>query len=574
MIDRLERYEGERNLKIGGALQSDINRAVKHTNLDDVISQGKEARDLGILNTFNTYEGVNKRATELLQDSSQEMRGIVQSVDERVPGVADGNKVVDAVVNGPLRELRENPFQQAAADKLGGYVAEIRQAMGQLQDENDLVRLAAVRYPEGRMSLDDLWKLRQQVSEAIYGYNGVQDPASTAIKGALRQFRGAISDEMNEAIGRAGEDSGEWKRLNRVYQVASTFEDFSERAIKRNIGNNALSLTEIMAGLAGATHGGPAGLAGAAGFIGARRHGSDVLAASARGLRELLEKRLPEAPLGADIMPDEVGPQSLRKGTVKAAQVEPAGPGGPPTHPATVAALAALEQVQREALQSASEVARDWINEAAATGREARSSAEILKSIERINELANLPEQTADLVQRLTAETQEHAPGMTGKTSEVTGRALNYLQQHAPQAQRPYPLGPEIDPDRGELLDFDERLEAVKDPLGAVRKGPTAAMMDALQVVYPSLTHFLRQAAIAEMARRGPDQVYSLRQTEGLSTLMGTDLTGSANPQAIALSQAAFLTPPKPRPRPARSAKLKGLSERTTPQGDQTLRTA
>ncbi len=131
-------------------------------------------------------------------------------------------------------------------------------------------------------------------------------------------------------------------------------------------------------------------------------------------------------------------------------------------------------------------------------------------------------------------------------------------------------------PDRSVLLAFNEKVEALKDPIGTLARGPTKLAVEAITAVYPTLMQHAREALISALAHAGPDKVYSPAQRAQFSAVLGMDLDGTNSPQLSAVSQAAFLASSTPTPHHGaggrRSLKTKTLSERYSPRGGGSLR--
>lgn len=580
----LEDFEGERRLNLPGGSSRKL---IKQVGRDEAIRLGNESYELGIQGRYSTPESVNQKATALMDSTGQEQRALIGEVDAAAAGKprlqANAERVLQEFRDGPLRDLQADPFQKAAAATLQGYADE-------LQAKIDAAGT------DGRLQLQELWDLRKSADRAI---KWDATPGPSAVKDALRDLRGSISREMDATIERSGQDTSEWKRLNRTYRVASVMEKLSAAGIEKHISNNPLSLTEGLAVGAGLLHGGPLGALLPAAYIAAHRLGPNAAALAARTAREALGGAGKAAPLVA----------GLEKSTAKAAQVEPvpvAPQASPPApiygafgmgfRPQTaqafgqtfqtaarvpreqIAALAALEKTSRDVVQDSRAAMSDLVTKGRVPKPDkAPRSADILQTVRSVNRLTNDPAHTARVVSRLTAETNDHAPTMTVKTGEVSGRAISYLQQNAPQVAKPFPLGPVLMPDRGALLSFHEKAEALRDPVAALTHSPTPTTVQAIEAVYPALLSNFRASLIAALAEAGPEKVYTQKQRAAFSAIMGDDLDGSNSPRMMALSQAVFLASANATGQHARTAarkslKTKSLAERYSPTGSASLR--
>jgi hypothetical protein len=558
LADRLEEFQAQNDLRIAGAQQSDIARSLKKVSREDLIKQAGEARDLGILTRFNSPEDIFDRASNVLEDTGQEMHDIVQAVDEKAIKnprlMPDGQQLVDEF-RQTIGGLEKNAFQQRALHTLNGFADFLQQGI-----DREASRLAAdwpasvVDTYRGRMSLQDLWTLRRDVSETIYGWRGSRNPSADKVTQNLQELRGQVSRMINSTIEKAGEDSAQWRQLNRRYQVASTMQDFSGRALNRHMGNNRFSLTETGALIAGATHG-PLGLLGAGGYIAAKRYGPDLLSQAAivgRGVLKHADNAIEKAAAAGPVASAELAFNT----------------------PERVAALAALERTQREALQDIDGAAKQLLTGKPSGAPGAPDSKAIRETVAKVNRLSNLPEESARLAQQISSETHEHAPTMTEKTGGIVSRIVAYLKGNAPQSTKPYPLGPELSPDRAALLSFHQKVEAVRDPIGALRRNPTRTVVEAIQEVYPTLYSQVRSAVIAGLAEAG-QRHYTPRQREAIGAILGIDTDGRQSPALTAISQSAFQVMSRPKtPLTAKghSLKLKTYAERLNPSGGSGLR--
>jgi hypothetical protein len=270
VADWLRRKAGERNIKAAGAIQSDITRARKQVGREGLVEIGAEMGDNGITSFLAGPEKVYERAGKAMDAAGQEMRDALAAADKDPAALTTVGDLVTRARNDVSATLRANPHtakQAATLDELlDGY-------------------LTTYGGPNAPLTPSKLHEIRRNISDDLYGWRGTQDPGANAMKGALHDFRSVASDELNQAIDRAGAGSQQWRAANRKFEVAARAEEFADKGMDRAHGNNMVSLTEMMAGLgafAGGNAAGGADLgAGAAlatlGAALARRRGSAML---------------------------------------------------------------------------------------------------------------------------------------------------------------------------------------------------------------------------------------------------------------------------------------------------------
>jgi hypothetical protein len=287
LADWLGEVQGTRGLKAAGAIQSDLSRREKQIGREELNRIGQEMFDYGLVGPMSTPASTLERARALQSEAGEAIGALVREADSALvpakrPRIDD---LVGRVRVEVLQKLKENPLQQDAANRLA-----------------DVLEAYEVKF-SGGLGVEQLHGLRRQLDDAIYGLRGTMDPYATPLRDALHDFRRLASEELDNAVQRAGLESETWKAAKRAYQVAATAEEFATRGVQRAEGNNLVSLTELMGGLSGGVAAGPlAGLAAGAGTALARRQASGIIGAGAGFARDLLRggrklpRKLPDVP--------------------------------------------------------------------------------------------------------------------------------------------------------------------------------------------------------------------------------------------------------------------------------------
>jgi hypothetical protein len=294
----LKEFEGERNIKAAGAIQSDIRRAREQLSREEVTKIGREGGELGLVTPFSTPAQTFERSEALQKAAGDEMGNILRAADakatpETLPSVEN---VIENLRKTTLKDLKGDLHQKAAAERFEGLLNDYEDEYAGRFETNRLKATRAgmpaedaAKY-EGKTTLSDLHDIRRKISKELYGWKGTLDPSASAYKDALHDFRAAVSDELEAAVDRTSSASDAWKAANRKYQVATKFMDWAQKGIDRATGNNLIPLTTLLGGIGGGSLAGPAGaLASGLGSYAVRQFGSGVLGAGARVIRERLE---------------------------------------------------------------------------------------------------------------------------------------------------------------------------------------------------------------------------------------------------------------------------------------------
>ena len=248
-----------------------------------------------------------------------------------------------------------------------------------------------------------------------------------------------------------------------------------------------------------------------------------------------------------------------------------------PNTPEQIAALAAMERTQRTVLSGLKDAVGDIITGKKSSLKAARSDDDLGLVIKNVNFLGS-PERLQDTAKSLTNEVAEHTPGVVYETASTVGRMQSFLAANTPQAIKPYPLGPTIQPDRSSLLKFDLLVQAVTHPIETLKANPSAAVVGAIEAVYPALMNEVRSMMLQQLSLHPDVSKLTYAQRTAISNIQGVDLDGSHQQQNIQMAQMAYMSQPKPAPQgkprgeTKQSVKLSTPAERLTPFGQPSLR--
>ncbi len=111
--------------------------------------------------------------------------------------------------------LRENFFTINLADELSRYAANLR---GQFTHFST----------EAEATAADLWKLRKQLDDKIYGLRGLKDPGANETARAYNEIRGVFDDAIKTRF-LDKKELAKFDKATRQFDVADWFEKFAQR---------------------------------------------------------------------------------------------------------------------------------------------------------------------------------------------------------------------------------------------------------------------------------------------------------------------------------------------------------
>lgn len=270
----LGEFEGERNIKATGAIQSDINRALKTRSRESLNKIGREFADYDLVGPFSTPESTYGKASELIQRGGEQARRLTEAADA-------------------LPDAQRWTFDEIRSEVEPALQKELRAKGSTIQVATDLEKTLD-RYSEAyagkEMGLADLHALRQDVDDLIYKHGKSLDPFAKDVAKPLKQIRDYLRDELETGVKDAGLPVADWKEAMRMQEVGSTAKRFADKGMTRSHGNNPFGLSATLGAVAGSTVAGPVGgIASLAGTELTRRYASGLLGAGARALREVID---------------------------------------------------------------------------------------------------------------------------------------------------------------------------------------------------------------------------------------------------------------------------------------------
>lgn len=523
LADWLPEFEGERNLKAAGAIQSDMSRAAKQMSREELNKIGREAGDLGLVGPFSTPAKTADRAANLMEEAGGRMGDILNEADAAGAKPIGSERLMKRGIDEIVKPLEANPLEKATAAKMREVLDGYRE-------------LHAAEGPSFR----DLHAMRKQLSDKIYGLKGMMDPDANALKSALHDFRTIVSDELDKGLEKAGLDTQAWKVANREYRVAATIQKFAQKGMDRAAGNHLLSLSGLLSGLTGfAAHGGPLGVGMALGAEGVKRFGSGILSAGAKGMREWLEKGAAEEAAGksAELISAE------RQGGADHMAQEAA------RAPESVAALSQLEKANQAVASRVDKLVSGILTGSGKSVRTAMAKGVAdLSTGERLEKVARLAQNPEAMQQHLLAQTSDlndHAPKTAQALQVGVPMAVGFLHSKAPKMPKPTPLGPKYKLDKAQEWKWNRYFHAVSNPTHILKHAAAGTLtpmdVEAVKTVHPALYAHMQQSVLEHLSNRKEPLPY--RQRLMLSMLMGSDLDGTMSPESVMANQATFAMP-------------------------------
>lgn len=223
---------------LGRAAPSDTLRMSK-TGQD--VELGRTLLDEGAIPILGTPKRIQGRVEGLKDTAGQEVGDLIKSAGDQK--LIDPKKIADEILASPeIEQMRFTPGMEGAAEKIAKQVETL--------------------VANGEMSLAEAQRLRQGIDKSINFNKRVPDMG--AAQEGLHAQRTKLRDAMNDAINGLGESLPKDRLLsaNRKYGNLAQASDILDSEIARNQANRAVSLTDTMAGAAGASTGNPAAALG------------------------------------------------------------------------------------------------------------------------------------------------------------------------------------------------------------------------------------------------------------------------------------------------------------------------
>lgn len=583
-------FEGHQNIKTAsgpGGGKKAINWLGKKYGDKGATKIGQEAGELGLIDHFDGPQSVFDKATSMTSE-------VGPKIDEAVGAVDALPKASHPAVKEFIGGIETKALEDI--DVAGGDKALVNQIKDEIKNIS-----ADLGGADAKVTFQKMNEVRRAINERIYGYRGNMT-ISTSYKAALKDIADGFGDTMMKGIDSSGADSGAIKALNRQYSVAATVAHIAEGGLG-NAGLSGVPLTALISGAAGLVSGGPLGAAAlGAGAMLAKRYGPGVLAAGARGLRNLVdeggaeslvnktaeliasERRAATGEAGAtgaagasrlarafDIASEKLEPAiaPLKDATRDVAQ-EHVGrvERDASSSPETMAALSQLEKAKQAVDAKVNALARSVV-----TGTAAPAGAKKIAerddghlSLDRIHQLANNPDLLQQQITKATAELTAHAPSIAQAAAVHMSKSVSYLNAKYPPMPKLGPLGPVLKMPKSQLFQMHKTQSVINKPTLLLKHAAnyqlTPELVAAVQATAPERLAHMQQAVLQSVAEHSDSVPYKSRLMIGI--LMGRDMDGSTTPQSIQSAQLAYAIPSAKSPEsqaPAGKSTQTGLSK-------------
>ncbi len=165
-----------------------------------------------------------------------------------------------------------------------------------------------------------------------------------------------------------------------------------------------------------------------------------------------------------------------------------------------------------------------------------------LQRVKEVRALAADPNQVLERVSANLGSTAELAPGVAGALHRTAANAALYLAKAGEDPPKAGPLAADWTPTNAQRHDFAQKLEVVQEPMSILAHAAAGTLtglhVAALKAVYPRLAQTIADKTLEQLAANPKGVPYRARFM--LSMLLGADVDGTLNPQAIARNQTAI----------------------------------
>jgi hypothetical protein len=275
MSDWLGATASTRNMKAAGAIQTDLDRAIRTKGREGVNQIGQEFGSRSLVGPLTTPADTLPRAEALVDQGRREARALTAAAD-----AAEGSP------RWTWQDLR-NEIEPDVVEPLRAKGASVKvadQVEAVLDDFSSAYR--------GRtLDVSDLHALRTDLDNMIYRYGKSLDPFARPTAAPLKKIRDVLAGKLEDAMESTGVGAEPWQEAMRKQEVGLLAKRFAERGMLRAAGNNPIPLTAILGTIAGGSAGaGPVGaVAAGAGTFLARRYGSGTAGYLAGALKRLID---------------------------------------------------------------------------------------------------------------------------------------------------------------------------------------------------------------------------------------------------------------------------------------------
>lgn len=251
-----------------------------------------------------TEKGIlNKTGRQLLDEDIVRFGSGKQAIADRLEqSVADKSGALKKAISEVQTGAGLSPEQMAQvnASKFNPKQAgdalkeEIRKQFSALPPEVVDSRLAQVDKFLSRnqpMDIAEAQTMKQQISKFIKDptyWKDASNPSQETLAGVRRMIKEGIEKNADAYAGAAGQQGGKIKGINQALGNALEAQGVVDDRMARDLANRSFSLTDYLAGSAGAQASGPMGIAAAAANKVARERGSAAMAVGADKFSNML----------------------------------------------------------------------------------------------------------------------------------------------------------------------------------------------------------------------------------------------------------------------------------------------
>lgn len=235
--EKLKSFANEKALKAAGAMTKDFNM-IHDKDMAD--SLGSFLLDNKMVTPLATVSKVAERLEEAKETAGKTIGHILDTSDAAHAPRLSASEIALSLSEDPeIAGLGKVPGKEGTARQINNYIETL--------------------YKNGdNLTLREAQKLRQGIDESINFNKKV--PEMAGAQPYLYKMRDAISQKMNDAVNTldsttGGEAVNRLKEANLAYSKLATLDKIAENRLGALSSNRAISLTDTMAGLAGAMAG-------------------------------------------------------------------------------------------------------------------------------------------------------------------------------------------------------------------------------------------------------------------------------------------------------------------------------
>ena len=472
---------GERANKAAGAIQGDLNRALKRMSREDLNALGQRAVENGWVGPLSTPAQTFEKTAAAMEDVGGKMGEFIDAAtaSPKAP-TFDWDNIRKGINEEVLDPLRKKASELPA----------VKQAEAVLENFSQV-------YGERPLTLADVHGIRRDLDAVIYQHGKSLDPFAKAVARPLKGVRDLLTDRLSAGIDEAGMASSGWRALNSAYRDAKVINGFAEKGMLRSEGNNLLSLTETMGGIAGAASDGlSGGIVGSLGAAALRRHSSGTIAFAATEAQKLFASLAGKVDGGIAAGVGRIFGEAAAKGGAE-------------------------------------------VSERVVNPSNYRTIAQGLR------EHAGDPERMAETTSSQTATIKRHDPEVGAELDAVAARSVQHLASLLPKETPPGPFSAPYQPSAAELASFNRAASVIRNPAliphliaeGKIHPDHVAA----LGAVYPSIQREMSMQIMDKMAQltaRGGSIPFKARM--GLALFMGGNMDPMLSQASMQANQASL----------------------------------